>query len=140
MGFLDGNKTKSRKKSSKKSRPVTKKDENNEKVPLMRSGQMSVVSETSEDPFQNEIKSLVKDIEDDLFKDDELIVQIENRIANSSSAMSPLQTTRMLRDVHTGYDNWTLLHFAAKNFRVKLCEYLIEKISISESKFRLFCF
>lgn len=135
MGFLEGNKTKSRKKSSKKSRSgtTTKKDENNEKVPLMRSGQMSVVvSETSEDPFQNEIKSLVKDIEDDLFKDDELIVQIENRIANNSSAMSPLQTTRMLRDVHTGYDNWTLLHFAAKNFRVKLCEYLIEKISISK--------
>lgn len=73
----------------------------------------------------------MKDIEDDQYRDEEIIVQIENRIANSSP--SPLQTMRMLRDIRVGYDNWTLLHFAAKTFRAKLCEYLIDKLSISIS-------
>lgn len=74
------------------------------------------------------INKNLKDIEDDQVPDEEVIQHLEARIEMSSP--SPLQTKRLLRTSYTGYDNFTLLHYAVKNFRPKLSQFLIDTIEI----------
>lgn len=67
----------------------------------------------------------MKDIEEENLSDSEIIEKIENLIEQNG-----LQLKKSLIEAQTGYDNFSLLHYAAKTCRPKLTGYLIENLSM----------
>ena len=91
-------------------------------LPLLDINQ-SIVSETSVE-FKNDTRQLFKDVEDGQFSDVDLIARLEALALESASARAKM------KEAVNGNENLSLLHYAAKSFRLKLVDYLIEKIDI----------
>jgi hypothetical protein len=94
----------------------------------------------------NEMKSFVKEIEDEANSDAEIMAHVESLLKTFSSAASlshssgSMQLKKKLKEAHSGYDDFSLLHYAAKAARPKLCEFLISELGIDvniESKSKL---
>lgn len=66
-------------------------------------------------------------MDEDQVKDESIIEQLAGLIASASNVA---QVKHRLRDAQSGYDNFSLLHYATKNFRAKVARYLIEEIEI----------
>lgn len=67
----------------------------------------------------------MKDIEEENFTDSQIIDKIESLLEQNG-----IQFKKSLIEAHTGYDNFSLLHYAAKTCRSKLTNYFIENLSM----------
>lgn len=53
-----------------------------------------------------------------------------SNVSTMPNFSTSVQVKKRLKDSQSGYDNFSLLHYAAKSLRVKLCEYLIDHLGI----------
>ncbi|CAF0778612.1 unnamed protein product, partial [Brachionus calyciflorus] len=107
--------------SQRKASRRTLKEDESVNIPLIVS-EISVHSE-NENNYKNEIKSLIKDIEDENLQDIEIITKLKLFIEQSGT-----QIKKSFLEAQTGYDNFYLLHYAAKTCRAELCKYLVDEL------------
>ena len=69
----------------------------------------------------------IKDIEDENLEDDELVKKIELLIKQNG-----FHIEKCVLEAQTGYDNFYLIHYAAKMCRSELCKYLITKLGFGK--------
>lgn len=95
-------------------------------TPLLASTDLSIVNETENQSFRNDVKLIFKDIDDENIKDLDIIAKIDSLFQKNG-----LRVEKYLLDAQTGINNYSLLHYAAKNCRANLCKFLIDEISMS---------